>query len=101
VCSSDLGQFEDEIDRSSAIYQRGYRRGLVAMANSGPNTNGSQFFVLHQDYPLPANYVIFGYVIRGMEVVDQLASVPTILGGDGNLSKPATPVFIQRVAIQP
>ena len=42
----------------------GYRRGLVAMANAGPNTNGSQFFILHQDYPLPPRYVIFARVTQ-------------------------------------
>ena len=56
------GTFPDEIQRDSALYRRGYRRGVVAMANSGPNTNGSQFFIMHQDYQLPPNYVIFGNV---------------------------------------
>src|SRR3989344_9153658 len=42
-----------------------YTRGTVAMANSGPNTNGSQFFIMHADYSLPKNYVIFGHVISG------------------------------------
>src|SRR4029434_7988234 len=46
------GTFPDEIQRDSALYHRGYRRGVVAMANSGPNTNGSQFFIMHQDYQL-------------------------------------------------
>jgi len=43
-----------------------YLRGTVAMANSGPNTNGSQFFIMHADYPLPKNYVIFGKVTSGL-----------------------------------
>src|SRR5882724_8593372 len=47
------GTFADEIDPNSALYKGGYRRGMLAMANAGPNTNGSQFFVMHQDYPLP------------------------------------------------
>ena len=54
------GRFNDEIDASSALYQRGYKKGTVAMANAGPNTNGSQFFVMHADYPLPPSYTIFG-----------------------------------------
>src|SRR4030095_14974539 len=49
------GTFPDEIQRDSALYRRGYRRGIIAMANSGPNTNGSQFFIMHQDYQLPPN----------------------------------------------
>ena len=51
--------FADEINPQSALYSGGYRRGFVAMANAGPNTNGSQFFILQEDYPLPPNYVIF------------------------------------------
>lgn len=52
-----------------------YTRVTVAMANSGPNTNGSQFFIMHKDNPLPKNYVIFGKVISGMETVDAIAEL--------------------------
>ncbi len=52
---------------------RSYTRGIVAMANSGPNTNGSQFFIMLADTPLPPQYTIFGEVTEGMEVVDKLA----------------------------
>ena len=54
----------------------GYVRGTLAMANSGPNTNGSQFFIMHADYGLPKNYTIFGQVTKGMDVVDAIASGP-------------------------
>lgn len=51
---------------------RDYKRGVVAMANSGPNTNGSQFFIMLTDYFLPKQYTIFGQVVEGMEVVDKM-----------------------------
>ena len=93
--------FEDEINPASPLYQRGYQRGIVAMANRGANTNGSQFFVMHQDYDLPASYVIFGRVVSGMEVVDAMANVSTSRGNDGARSRPATPLVMKKVTIQP
>jgi cyclophilin family peptidyl-prolyl cis-trans isomerase len=53
-----------------------YVRGTLAMANAGPNTNGSQFFIMHKDYALPKNYTIFGQVTKGLEVVDTIATAP-------------------------
>ena len=93
--------FADEIDRNSPLYREGYRRGLLAYANSGPNTNGSQFFIMHADYPLPPNYVIFAKVTSGLEVVDALASVPTAMGGDGEMSRPVTPLKMTKVTVRP
>lgn len=69
-------KFADELNPNTESYKNGYKRGTVAMANSGPNTNGSQFFIMHKDYPLPNNYTIFGRVISGMEVVDAIANTP-------------------------
>ena len=96
------GTFDDEIQRESPLYQRGlgYKRGIVAMANRGPNTNTSQFFILHQDHPMAPSYTIFGEVKKGMEVVDQLAELPTQRGGDGGMSAPIKPPVIQRVTIR-
>ena len=95
------GMFADEINQGSALYRDGYKRGLVAMANAGPNTNGSQFFILHDDYPLPPRYVIFAKVTGGMDTLDALASTPTTLGADGNMSRPLTPPVIKKVTIRP
>ena len=95
------GTFADEIDQNSALYRAGYKRGIVAMANAGPNTNGSQFFILHDDYPLPPRYVIFARVTAGMDVVDALASTPTTMGADGGMSRPLTPPIIKTVTIRP
>ena len=95
------GMFADEINQGSALYRDGYKRGLVAMANAGPNTNGSQFFILHDDYPLPPRYVIFAKVTGGMDTLDALASTPTTLGADGGMSRPLTPPVIKKVKIRP
>lgn len=76
-----------------------YKRGTVAMANSGPDTNGSQFFIIHQDYDLPEKYVIFGHVSSGMEVVDKIATAETVDNGAGEKSKPVSPVKIESVEI--
>jgi cyclophilin family peptidyl-prolyl cis-trans isomerase len=95
------GTFPDEIDAASPLYKGGYRRGLVAMANRGPNTNTSQFFIMHQDYPLPPAYVIFAKVTRGFEVVDAVAELPMTRGADGAMSQPASPIIIRKVTIRP
>lgn len=95
------GEFPDEINTESAVYRDGYRRGIVAMANSGPNTNGSQFFIMHDDYPLPPAYVIFARVTAGLAAVDAIATVPTTMGGDGQMSKPMTPILIKKITVRP
>lgn len=68
--------FDDELMPGSELEKNGYKRGVLAMANAGPNTNGSQLFIMHKDYPLPYNYVIFGHVVKGIEVVDSIAALP-------------------------
>lgn len=78
-------------------YTGEYVRGTVAMANAGPDTNGSQFFIMHGDNSLPPNYVIFGKVITGMDVVDKIAEAPTKSGGEG--SSPVALVRMQTVTI--
>src|SRR3989338_329964 len=88
-------QFEDELNTATKSYQDGYRRGVVAMANAGPNANGSQFFIMHRDNPLPHNYTIFGKVVEGIETVDAIANAPV----DTN-NRPTTPVVIKRITIE-
>ena len=95
------GTFADEINRDSQLYRDGYRRGIVAMANAGPNTNGSQFFIMHADYPLPPNYVIFARVTSGLAAVDAIAETPVTRGGGGEPSSPITPPVIKKVTIRP
>src|SRR5213083_363869 len=89
------GKFDDEIDRDSELYAGIYDKGTVAMANAGPNTNGSQFFIMHIDYPLPPSYTKFGRVLEGHDVVDAIAAV------ERNASdKPLEPVVMERVYIE-
>lgn len=87
--------FADELNPETASYKAGYKKGVVAMANAGPNTNGSQFFIMLEDYPLPHNYTIFGKVIKGQEVVDAIGNVET-----DTSDKPASPVVIERVTVE-
>ena len=74
--------------------KRKYQRGTLAMANAGPNTNGSQFFIMHADYPLPPNYTIFGKLTSGEDVLDAIATAPT-----GAQDRPREPVSMTAVAI--
>jgi len=83
-------KFEDELNN-----QRSYEKGILAMANAGPDTNGSQFFIMHVDYPLPYQYTIFGLVTDGLDIIDKIASVET---GDGD--KPVNDVVIKSVEIK-
>ncbi len=76
-----------------------YLRGTMAMANAGPNTNGSQFFIMHADYPLPPNYVIFGKVTKGLDIVDKIAEAPVKMNNSGENSQPVSPVKILSVGI--
>jgi cyclophilin family peptidyl-prolyl cis-trans isomerase len=89
------GKFNDEINKSSPLYQGNYKAGTVAMANSGPNTNGSQFFIMHADYPLPPSYTKFGQVIEGQDVVNAIGNTPT-----GRNDKPVSPVTMEKVTIE-
>ena len=78
--------------------KRKYSRGTLAMANAGPNTNGSQFFIVHKDYPLPPNYTIFGQVTDGLDMLDKIATTPTG-PGKGGPDTPKTPITINSIKI--
>ncbi len=93
------GAFADELNPSSPSYKAGYKKGVLAMANSGPNTNTSQFFIILADAGLPNNYTIFGKVTKGLDVVDKIGAVeitPQMGPTDGS---PKTPVVMQSVKI--
>jgi cyclophilin family peptidyl-prolyl cis-trans isomerase len=79
--------------------RRAYEPGIVAMANAGPNTNGSQFFIMHGARPLPPNYTIFGRVVEGMDTVDRIANVPVRPNPQQELSVPTQDVRILDVII--
>lgn len=87
-------RFEDE------PVQRSYDRGIVAMANAGPDTNGSQFFIVHQRAGLPANYTIFGELVEGLDTLDAIADTPVGASSSGEASSPQEDVRINKVTIE-
>lgn len=84
-------RFEDELDLAR---RHGYPRGTLAMANAGPNTQGSQFFIVHEDTALSPDYTVFGRVVDGLDVVDAIATSPT-----DPTDRPFEDVRIERVTI--
>ncbi|MCD1257351.1 peptidylprolyl isomerase [Paenibacillus athensensis] len=93
-------QFEDELKTTHT-----YEPGIVAMANSGPNTNGSQFFICSGPdcaaflNPQP-NYSIFGKVVEGMDTLQKIADTPVEMGGESTPSKPTEKVTIDKITIK-
>ncbi len=87
-------KFEDELNSTTESYKNGYKKGVLAMANAGPNTNGSQFFIMVDNVPLPHNYSIFGKVITGQEVADKISLVET---SDGD--RPVSAVVVEGISI--
>jgi cyclophilin family peptidyl-prolyl cis-trans isomerase len=86
-------KFQDELPTT-----RNYTKGTIAMANAGPNTNGSQFFIMLANYPLPKSYSIFGQVTSGQDVVDKIGNVPVKVA-NGENSSPTVDVHIITVTI--
>ena len=93
-------EFEDELNPSTPSYKGGYQRGTVAMANRGPNTNTSQFFIMLNDVPMPKNYTIFGRVTKGMDVVDSIAAVEIIPQMGDTDGKPKVDVVMKKVTVK-
>jgi cyclophilin family peptidyl-prolyl cis-trans isomerase len=85
-------RFEDE------PVTRDYVPGTLAMANAGPNTNGSQFFIMHGNANLPKQYTIFGLVSQGLDVVNTIAETPVVSSGEG--STPLEEVVINSITIE-
>jgi cyclophilin family peptidyl-prolyl cis-trans isomerase len=93
--------FADELNPSTPSYKAGYLRGTVAMANRGPNTNTSQFFVMLADNTvLPKNYTIFGKVVSGMDVVDKIGSAEIVPLGGSSDGRPRTEILVKSVTIR-
>jgi cyclophilin family peptidyl-prolyl cis-trans isomerase len=90
--------FADELPTRAGL---DYERGTLAMANAGPNTNGSQFFICLTDLQgrLPKNYAIFGRVASGMDAVNAIAATPTRRGSSGEQSAPTEPVTLETVEV--
>ncbi|MET0059844.1 peptidylprolyl isomerase [Dehalococcoides mccartyi] len=91
-------RFADELP-----VKHSYDPGIVAMANAGPNTNGSQFFICTgaqaQNLNYQPNYTQFGRVIEGMDVITKLASVPVVANSYGEVSTPSNPPKIIKITI--
>ena len=95
-------EFNDELNPNAPSFKEGYKKGVLAMANRGPNTNTSQFFIMLRDRPdMPKNYTIFGRVIKGQNVVDAIGQVDIIPGQMGPTDgRPKTDVIIKKVTIK-
>ena len=85
-------QFEDEFNDHKVV------RGALAMANAGPNTNGSQFFIVTTESApwLDGKHTVFGRVTGGMDAVDAIEGLPT-----GDMDKPVDPPVIESIELDP
>lgn len=94
-------EFDDELNPAAPSFKEGYKKGVLAMANRGPNTNTSQFFIMLKDNTgLPKNYTIFGKVIKGQDVVDAIGAVEITPQMGPNDGKPKVDVVMKKVTIR-
>jgi cyclophilin family peptidyl-prolyl cis-trans isomerase len=94
-------EFADELDKNTESYKAGYKHGVVAMANRGPNTNTSQFFICLRDVSLPHSYTIFGKVTKGLDIVDKIGAVEIIPGQMGPTDgRPKTDVLVKKISLK-
>ncbi len=77
-----------------------YPRGTVAMANSGPATNGSQFFLVYEDSALPPNYTPFGKITQGLDVLEEVAAAGSDESSGAGDGKPKLPVQITTLRVK-
>jgi peptidyl-prolyl cis-trans isomerase B (cyclophilin B) len=89
--------FKDENLTAASVKGGTYPAGTVAMANSGANTNGSQFFLVYKDSPLPANYTPFGTITGGMDVLNAIAAKGSDSSNGAGDGKPVNPVIMNTV----
>lgn len=89
--------FEDELNPETQSYKTGYKKGVLAMANAGKNTNGSQFFIMLADYALAHDYTIFGRVTAGQDTVDKIGAVPTT---GSPTDRPVEKVVIKKAMVE-
>jgi cyclophilin family peptidyl-prolyl cis-trans isomerase len=95
-------EFEDELNPNAPSYKEGYKKGVMAMANRGRNTNTSQFFIMLVDkVTMPKNYTIFGKVIKGQEVVDKIGDVEIIPVMSQNDGRPKVDVILKKITVKP
>lgn len=90
-------QIKGEFSRNGVANDLKHTRGVLSMARAmAPDSAGSQFFIMHRDAPhLDGSYAAFGKVIEGIEVVDEIASVPTGAG-----DRPKKPVVMKKVTVE-
>lgn len=95
------GEFADELNPSAPSFKEGYKKGVLAMANHGPNTNSSQFFIMLADNTsLPKNYSIFGKVVKGMDVVEKIGHVAVNPQTPPGAAPGSRPVVMKKVRIR-
>jgi len=87
----------DELPPAGTLYEQ----GTIAMANAGPGTTGSQFFIMLSDAALPTNYSVFGKVVAGTDTLARIAAVPLGSNPRGEVSVPLETVYLERVTVAP